>query len=574
MADQVATVTSATDIALEWEAVELDGVDPALKAFFESNGLAKHARKIIDATDAETLDDLKLVDASMVEEIIKTADLKLVSAKKLRLCLSQLSGEAAATVATEAAVAVPTTTTGAAAAAGEAALPSSGMAIDAACANSESQQRAPVALQESVVICIDRSGSMGSPFAELTINVVEKAVSNRTRMEAVKAMFYAFRDRTDTVAKGKNQMGLIQFDDKIERLLDLTPNLNKFESIVDDVEKRGQTAIYSAIIDSVRMLEPQFDAESSMDLRIVVLTDGQNNAGESPEQALRAVNGIGAVVDAIIVGSQPDSNLRKIVSSTGGECWQINNLGEGFELLEAESVVSLCARRGGIAKPPFQLREMVDLSSISEKTITSGSAVKSAQVLAPDLAKKTVVSASAMDTATMTSACPAGAAGLRRIMKELEKAALDAGEGIHIFPAADDVRFWRVLLEGPADSPFNGGVFQLSVQIPESYPMQPPKIMFITPVYHCNVSDSGQICLDVLADSWSPGLTVLKTIEEIRIMLSNPNTNDALRQWVAEVTIAHFNSNGADLRYYEKAGECTQQHARKTVADWKSEWGC
>jgi len=402
---------------------------------------------------------------------------------------------------------------------------------------------------------------MGSPFAELTINVVEKAVVNRTRMEAVKAMFYAFRDRTDTVAKGKNQMGLIQFDDKIERLLDLTPNLNKFESIVDDVEKRGQTAIYSAIIDSVRMLEPQFDAESSMDLRIVVLTDGQNNAGESPEQALRAVNGIGAVVDAIIVGSQPDSNLRKIVSSTGGECWQINNLGEGFELLEAESVVSLCARRGGIAKPPFQLREMVDLSSISEKTITSGSAVKSAQVLAPDLAKKTVVSASAMDTATMTSACPAGAAGLRRIMKELEKAALDAGEGIHIFPAADDVRFWRVLLEGPADSPFNGGVFQLSVQIPESYPMQPPKIMFITPVYHCNVSDSGQICLDVLADSWSPGLTVLKTIEEIRIMLSNPNTNDALRQWVAEVTIAHFNSNGADLRFYEKAGECTQQHA-------------
>lgn len=564
MADQVATATSATDISLEWEAIELDGVDPALKTFFESNGLAKHALKIMDVTDAETLDDLKLVDASMVEEIIKTADLKLVSAKKLRLSLSQLRGEGAATVATEAA----------AAAAAGAAAPSSGMPLDAACPNSESQQRAPVALQESVVICIDRSGSMGSPFAELTINVVEKAVVNRTRMEAVKAMFYAFRDRTDSVAGGKNQMGLIQFDDKIERLLDLTPNLNKFESIVDDVEKRGQTAIYSAIVESVRMLESQFDAESSMDLRIVVLTDGQNNAGDSPEQALRAVNGIGAVVDAIIVGSQPDSNLRKIVSSTGGECWQINNLGEGFELLEAESVVSLHARRGGAAKPPFQLREMVDLSSVLEKTITSGSAVKSAQVLAPDLATKAVVSASAMDTAKMTSACPAGAAGLRRIMKELEKAALDAGEGIHIFPASDDVRFWRVLLEGPADSPFNGGVFQLSVQIPESYPFNPPKIMFITPVYHCNVSDSGQICLDVLGDSWNPALTVPKAIEEIRIMLSNPNTNDALRQWVAEVTIAHFNSNGADVRYYEKAGECTKQHACKTVADWKSEWGC
>merc|ERR1712008_661005 len=98
----------------------------------------------------------------------------------------------------------------------------------------------------------------------------------------------------------------------------------------------------------------------------------------------------------------------------------------------------------------LRLRVVVDLSSVSEKTITSGSAVKSAQVLAPDLATKAVVSASAMDTAKMTGACPAGAAGLRRIMKELEKAALDAGEGIHIFPASDDVRFWRVLLEGPA----------------------------------------------------------------------------------------------------------------------------
>jgi len=542
-------------------------MDPALKALFETNGLAKHARKIVDATDAETIDDLKLIDASMEAEIIKSADLKLVSAKKLRLSFSQLRGDAAATVATEAA-------TEAAAAERAAALPTSGMAMNSICTTSESEQPSPVVLQESVVICIDRSGSMGSPFAELTVNVVEKAVLNRTRMEAVKAMFYAFRDRTDTVAKGKNQMGLIQFDDKIERLLDLTPNLDKFEAIVDDVEKRGQTAIYSAIIESVHMLESQFDAESSMDLRIVVLTDGQNNSGASPEEALRAVNRIGAVVDAIIVGSQPDCNLRKIVSSTEGECWQINNLGEGFELLEAESVVSLCARRGGAAKPPFRLRETVDLSSVSERTITNGSAVKSAQVLAPDLAKKAVVSASAMDTATMTSVCPAGNASLKRIMKELVKVAVDAGEGIHIFPASDDIRFWRVLLEGPADSPFNKGVFQLSVEIPESYPFKPPKIRFITPIYHCNVSDSGLICLDVLADGWNPALTVMKAIESIRMMLINPNTDDALRQWVAEVTIAHFNSNGADLRYYEKAGECTHQHASKAVAEWKSEWGC
>merc|ERR1711939_995707 len=160
------------------------------------------------------------------------------------------------------------------------------------------------------------------------------------------------------------------FDNRVEQLLDVTSRLDRFESIVDDMEKRGQTAIYSSIIEAASMLGKHFAAESQTDLRILVLTDGQNNAGASPEQALEAVNQIGAVVDAIIVGNNPDANLRRIVNATEGECYQINNLGEGFELLEAEGVVSLRARRGGTDKPPFKKHETLNSGSISEKTMT------------------------------------------------------------------------------------------------------------------------------------------------------------------------------------------------------------
>lgn len=45
------------------------------------------------------------------------------------------------------------------------------------------------------------------------------------------------------------------------------------------------------------MLEKYFAADSKVDLRVLVLTDGQNNAGVSPEVAFEAVNRIGAVVD-------------------------------------------------------------------------------------------------------------------------------------------------------------------------------------------------------------------------------------------------------------------------------------
>merc|ERR1712139_459348 len=189
------------------------------------------------------------------------------------------------------------------------------------------------------------------------------------------------------------QLGLIQFDNHVEQLLDITSRLDRFESIVDDMEKRGQTAIYSSIIEAVDMLGRHYAAESQTDLHILVLTDGQNNTGASAADALEAVNRIGAVVDAIIVGDNPDANLRKIVNATDGECYQISSLGEGFELLEAEGVVSLRARRGGADKPPFKKREALNLGTISEKTMTQGAAVQRAPALAPDLATKAVVDA-------------------------------------------------------------------------------------------------------------------------------------------------------------------------------------
>merc|ERR1711959_194926 len=157
------------------------------------------------------------------------------------------------------------------------------------------------------------------------------------------------------------------------------------------MEKRGQTAIYSSIVEAAEMLKRHYARDTKTDLRILVLTDGQNNTGVSPEQALQAANEIGATVDAILVGNNPDANLRRIVAATEGECYQINDLGEGFELLEAESVVSLKARRGGGDKPPFKPRTRVDLSHVSEKNITQGAAVQRAPALSPDLANQKVV---------------------------------------------------------------------------------------------------------------------------------------------------------------------------------------
>jgi ubiquitin-conjugating enzyme E2 N len=47
--------------------------------------------------------------------------------------------------------------------------------------------------------------------------------------------------------------------------------------------------------------------------------------------------------------------------------------------------------------------------------------------------------------------------------------------------------------------------------------MIPPKIHFLTRIYHPNIDRIGRICLDVLKDKWSPALQV----DKVRILLSS-----------------------------------------------------
>jgi ubiquitin-conjugating enzyme E2 D/E len=434
---------------------------------------------------------------------------------------------------------------------------------------------------------------MGAGFSEMRAwcddgnqNALDKTLEKRSRMDAVKQVFYAFRDRTETLGVGKHQLGLVQFDSSVETLLGLTSSLDLFEAIVDDVEKRGSTAIYSAISEACRMLRPVFDDQPQADLRVLVLTDGQNNTGASPEMALSDCNAIGAVVDAIIVGDTPDTNLRKIVTATGGSCFRIARLSEGFELMESEAVVSLRARRGGGDKPPFSERPWPEggFGRVRAQTITSAASASTIVARTAAVAKKMiscqVLVQKAGGKGGAAVAAASGSAAKKRIMHELAEVAkgskkvwLVSGEGIHLFPDADNMHLMKALIEGPAGTPFEGGVFALNVRVPASYPFGAPTLSFETPIYHCNVSDTGRICMKMLESEWSPVLSIPKALEAVRNLMAHPDTANALRQWIAELTLMYTRSGGADSRYADAARAATKANAKRSVYGWKVEWG-
>lgn len=67
-----------------------------------------------------------------------------------------------------------------------------------------------------------------------------------------------------------------------------------------------------------------------------------------------------------------------------------------------------------------------------------------------------------------------------------------------------------------------GGLFNLRLSVPTTYPNQPPTIHFTTPCCHPNVSfTSGEICLDLLKTSWTPAYTLVSTLEAVQQLLSH-----------------------------------------------------
>lgn len=117
---------------------------------------------------------------------------------------------------------------------------------------------------------------------------------------------------------------------------------------------------------------------------------------------------------------------------------------------------------------------------------------------------------------------------LRRINKELEDFNKDPPENCSAGPNDKDLFNWTATIMGPNDSPFQGGIFNLSIHFPTDYPFKPPKVNFTTKIYHPNISSSGSICLDILKQQWSPALTINKILLSICSLLTDPNPDDPL----------------------------------------------
>ena len=65
----------------------------------------------------------------------------------------------------------------------------------------------------------------------------------------------------------------------------------------------------------------------------------------------------------------------------------------------------------------------------------------------------------------------------------------------------------------------------MTMEFTEEYPNKPPKVKFITKIFHPNVYADGSICLDILQAMWSPVYDVGSILTSIQSLLTDPNVN-------------------------------------------------
>ena len=123
-----------------------------------------------------------------------------------------------------------------------------------------------------------------------------------------------------------------------------------------------------------------------------------------------------------------------------------------------------------------------------------------------------------------------------RIKKELKEFETDPPIGCSGgLVNESDLYKWHATIIGPTGSPYSGGIFNLTIDIPDTYPIKPPKIKFSTPILHPNINSFGSICLDILNKNWSPVLKLSKVLLSISSLLTDPNPDDPLDKPLSEL---------------------------------------
>lgn len=90
----------------------------------------------------------------------------------------------------------------------------------------------------------------------------------------------------------------------------------------------------------------------------------------------------------------------------------------------------------------------------------------------------------------------------------------------------DDLSTWDIQLRPGEHSIYHNKTLEVQLFFPESYPVTPLTVTFLSAVYHPNIDESGRVYGDLLSTlQWCPALTARTIILSLLALLDNPDVD-------------------------------------------------
>lgn len=110
---------------------------------------------------------------------------------------------------------------------------------------------------------------------------------------------------------------------------------------------------------------------------------------------------------------------------------------------------------------------------------------------------------------------------VKRVTIDLKNALEEEADKLYaVVIDESNIMKWDVHIKGPVGSFYEGQTYTASMEFPDDYPIKPPKMKFISSIFHPNVYADGNICI-----------SILKTVDELDVRYEDVETVDST--WTA-----------------------------------------
>ncbi|KAG9654610.1 hypothetical protein KCU64_g7098, partial [Aureobasidium melanogenum] len=388
-----------------------------------------------------------------------------------------------------------------------------------------------------------------------------------SRLEVLKQMFEAMINRMIAYSY-KTHVGLVTFESTAKVSQSITHVIENFRRSVQSMHASGDTALWDGLKLAQAQIMKHAEKYPQAQRRIICLSDGNDTKSVTGAADLCfQLRENKVAVDSVCIGDDDNMDLKALSIMLKSYCFYPKDLTTALTICEMEPVLSQTER-----PPPVATADLPRSSALNNFYAMRHRATFT--VVTQDVFPKRKEHPRLEDTFIQLANCVRANASTQsslptlrasRLLVEMREIAANPHPMYDCYVSEADMFFWKVVIEGPPETPYQNCSFMLYLEMPDNFPAFPPKGRFVTPLFHPNINRHGRICHSIFDRDWTTDTTLKSVLDTVYGLLLQAEAGDAVH---TTVTLGFHHD---EVAFAEEARRHARKHGSKSREQWKYE---